>query len=258
VTEGERWTREQLELLLARRFSPPALVAFVVASQRRANAVRAARPALAAQERRWLAAGLAAYAPVVVAGRVEPASCARWWAATALMVDWHLGMLETAEGVPRPLGPADALTLGRVWLAPLAAADPRAGFAMAAFASDVLDGRVARATAPTRAGRDLEGLADAAFAAAALGGAVREDRIPRAAVGLELARLAAGTAYAFTVWLGTAQRPDPRVLRAGKGTTPVRAAALVAAGLGKRRLAGALLAGGSVWSLAAVAQALRR
>ena len=45
--------------------------------------------------------------------------------------------------------------------------------------------------------------------------------------------------------------------RAGRVTTPVRIAGLIAAGLGRRRLAGALVGGGALWSVAALASALR-
>ena len=89
------------------------------------------------------------------------------------MLDWHIGMLESEDGRPRNLGAADACTLVRVWLVPAAADTPQPWMCALAFASDGLDGRLARASVPTRLGRDLEGLADAAFAVAALRGARR-------------------------------------------------------------------------------------
>ena len=113
MTEGERWTREQLELLLSRRFSPPAVAHFLAESQRRANAVRAERPELARQELRWALAGAGACLALPPRRRMLA-----WWALTCLMLDWHLGMLETEDGRPRPLGAADALTLARAGLAP--------------------------------------------------------------------------------------------------------------------------------------------
>jgi hypothetical protein len=73
----------------------------------------------------------------------------------------------------------------------------------------------------------------------------------------ELARLAAGFGYALYVYFGRASAPDPRVTRAGRVTTPVRVAGLIAAGIGQRRLAGALVGGGAAWSVVAVARALR-
>jgi hypothetical protein len=175
------------------------------------------------------------------------------------MLDWHIGMLESEDGEPRNLSAADACTLARVWLAPAAADTPRPWMCALAFASDGLDGRLARAAVPTRLGRDLEGLADVAFAAAALRGARRRGWLGRGAAGAELARIALGVGYALLVWFGAARAPDPRVLHAARVTTPVRAAGLVAAGLGRRRLAGALVIAGAAWSgLATAAAAARR
>jgi phosphatidylglycerophosphate synthase len=173
------------------------------------------------------------------------------------MLDWHLGMVETPDGRPRMLSGADALTLARAWLVPVATEDPSPLVTGGAVLSDVLDGALARRGEPTRAGRDLEGLVDACFGAAALRGALRRDAIAPAAAAAELARVGAGFGYALVVYFGRADAPDARVIRAGRITTPVRAAALLAAGLGRRRLASALLAAGSVWSVGALAIALR-
>ncbi len=262
LTEGERWSRHELQRLLDARFSPPAVAGFLVASQRRAGEQRAARPATARRMRRWLAAGAAAYAGrAALAGEPDALRCLRgdlaWWAATGVMLDWHLGMLETEDGRPRELGPADAATLARTWMVPLAARGAGPALCLAAWATDGLDGRLARATKPTRLGRDLEGLVDTCFAVAALRGAVRADTIPPVAVAGELARLGAGFGYALWIYFGRADAPDPAVTRAARLTTPVRVAGLVAAGTGRRRTAGALVALGSGWSLAVVARALR-
>ena len=178
-----------------------------------------------------------------------------WWAAVALMLDWHLGMVETEDGRPRPLGPADALTLARVWLAPAMLDEPRPVLVSLAGASDVLDGVVARAGESTRIGRDLEGLADACFVGAALRGARRRELVGSTVTAAELTRLGAGLGYALAVWFGTAAAPDPAVLRAARLTTPVRIGGLVAAGLGRRRLAETLMLGGCLASVAAVLRA---
>jgi phosphatidylglycerophosphate synthase len=255
MTDGERWTAEQLRALLDRRLSPPAVAAFLVASQRRAGAVRRERPGLARQARRWTALGFAAWAAPPV--RAHARAGTAWWAASALMLDWHLGMLETPAGEPRPLGPADALTLARCWLVPLAAAGPAPGLVLLAGATDVLDGVAARATAPTRAGRDLEGLVDACFAGAALRGLVRSGRLDRRAAGGEAVRLAAGVTYALAVYFGRAERPSATVLGAGRAATGARVGGLVAGAAGRRRLGSALLAAGSAWSAAELALALR-
>ncbi len=259
-TSGELWAREQLALLLDARFAPRSVARFLVASQRRANAERRARPATARRMRGFVAAGGLAWGALAVAGR-EPfrrraGAFVAWWTLTWLMLDWHIGMVETEDGRARNLGPADACTLVRVWLVPAAADTPSAWMCALAFATDGLDGRLARASEPTRIGRDLEGLADWAFAAAALRGAVRRGWLGRVAGRSELVRLGAGLGYAVVVWLRSAGAPDPRVLHAARVTTPVRAAGLVAAGLGHRRLAGALVAGGAGWSAAAIGRAL--
>ena len=205
-------------------------------------------------------AGAAAWL-LLAAGRVAPfdrrvRAGLAWWAATALMLDWHLGMVETENGHPRPLGPADALTLLRVWLVPAVGDDPRPGLVALAGASDVLDGVLARAGEPTRIGRDLEGLADACFAAAALHGARRRGLVGPAVTAAELARLGTGVAYALAVWFGTAARPDPGLLRAARLTTPVRVGGLVVAGLGRRRFGRALVLGGCAASVLCAARSV--
>jgi hypothetical protein len=261
LTTGERWAREQLELLRAAGFTPRATARFLAASQRRANEQRAARPATARRMRAWIGVGAAAWAALALARREPFAQRTRgfvvWWALTWLMLDWHIGMLETDEGAPRNLGRADACTLARVWLVPAAAGAPRPWICAVALASDGLDGMLARRDGPTRLGRDLEGLADAAFATAALRGAVRQGWLGRRAAGAELARVALGVGYAAAVWFGRAAAPEPRVLHAARAATPIRAAGLVAAGLGRRRLAGRLVSGGALCSALATAAAVR-
>ncbi len=212
--------------------------------------------------RAWIAVGAAAWAAPALAGR-EPfrrraRAFAAWWALTWLMLDWHIGMLETEDGDRRNLGPADACTLARVWLVPAAADGPRAWMTALAFASDGLDGRLARATAPTRLGRDLEGLADAAFAIAALRGARRRNWIGPGATRAELARIALGTGYGVLDAFGSGGGGDAAALRAARPAAPIRAAALLAAGRGRRRLAGRLLALGTGWAAVASAPAVRR
>ncbi len=171
------------------------------------------------------------------------------WAITALMLDWHLGMVETEDGRRRALGPADACTLLRAWLVPLAAADPGPLVLAVALAPDGADGALARAGEPTRLGRDLEGLVDAAFAAAALRGLVRSGRLGRAAALAETARLAAGTAYVAAVYFRAAAAPAPGRLRAARMLTPVRAAGLLFAASGRRRLADRLVLAGAAASV---------
>ena len=262
LTDGELWAREQLTLLRAARFAPRGVARFLRESQRRADQQRAARPRSARRLRAWMAAGAAAWAAPALAGRQPfrrrtPAFAASW-GLTWLMLGWHIGMLESEDGEPRNLAAADACTLVRVWLAPAAADTPQPWMCALAFASDALDGRLARASVPTRLGRDLEGLADAVFALAALRGARRRRWLGAGAARAEVARIATGAAYTVFVWFGSARAPDPRVLHAARVTTPLRAGGIVAAGLGHRRLAGALVVAGAAWSAGATAAAVRR
>lgn len=108
-----------------------------------------------------------------------------------LMLDWHLGMLETEDGRLRNLGAADAITLLRAGLVPAVADSGAAVLCALGFASDVLDGRLARAPEPTRLGRDLEGLVDAIFSTAALRGARRAQHITMVAARTEQGSTAA-------------------------------------------------------------------
>jgi len=260
LTEGEQWTREQLELLLSRRFSPPAVGRFLAESQRRANGVRRRRPELARQEMRWGLSGAALWVSSVLSRR--PGFRMRglaWWGLACVMLDWHLGMLETGDGRPRSLGPADALTLARVWLAPAVLEEPGAALCGVGFATDVLDGVAARSLGePTRAGRDLEGLADACFAAALLTGLRRRDAIGRTASAAELIRLGAGFSYALAVYFGRAEAPDRELTRAARPTTVVRAGGLVAAAAGRRGLGTTLVASGCAASVALLGRAVSR
>jgi hypothetical protein len=261
-TDGERWARDALARLRDDAFTPAAAGRFLGDSFGRAAQRRRERPELARQAWSWMGAGAALWLTLAAAGaepfRGRVRSGIAWWAAVALMVDSHLGMVETEDGRPRPLGAADALTLARAWLVPVAAASPTPAVCVLAGVSDVLDGPLARRAGPTRMGRDLEGLVDTAFAAAALRGALRRGWIGPAAVAGELTRLGAGFGYALAVYFGRADAPDPAVTRAARLTTPVRVAGLVVAGTGRRRLADALVAGGSAVSVAVTARSLAR
>ncbi len=258
MTEGERWARDALAELRAARFTPAAIARFLGASHRRAAATRAARPALARQARAWSAVGAAAWAAPAALGveplrrRVVPGLT--WWGLTALMLDWHLGMVETEEGEPRPLGAPDALTLSRAWLVPLAAERPGPLVCCAGFASDGLDGALARRTRTTRAGRDLEGVADVAFAAAALRGALRSGGLSRGPAAIEGTRMLSGVVLGWASYLGAGRPPDAALRHAARATTPVRMAGMVAAGLGRRRAADVLVTAGAVVGWRAVAR----
>ena len=207
--------------------------------------MRAARPELARQELRWALAGAAACLALPPRRRMLA-----WWALTCLMLDWHLGMLETEDGRPRPLGAADALTLARAGVAPAALDDPGPLIAATGFLTDVLDGLAARELGePTRAGRDLEGLADLCFASALLIGLRRRGLIGRTASAAELVRLGAGLSYSLAAYFGRAEPPDRELTRVARPTTVVRGAGLVAASAGHRRLGTGLVAAGCAASV---------
>lgn len=255
MTEGERWTREELARLSAGGWRPRAVRDFLWAAQVRANVTRGRRGALARQEAGWVAIGALAW---LAAGRLPAgSSLARarrrglvWWAACALMLDWHLGMLETPDGRPVGLGAADALTLARAWLVPAVAVRADPVLVLLGGLTDVADGRVARATRCTRLGRDLEGLVDACFAGAALRGAGRAGGLSRLPIASEGARLLAGALYASTAYFVGGGAPDPAVRRSGRGAAPLRLAGLVAAGAGRRHIADRLIAAATVVAVA--------
>ncbi len=183
-TEGEQWASAQLAALRSSRYDAATWESFLGESFRRAAEIRRQRSALSAQAVRWtLGGGLATAAlrqTIVRGGRAPSArGLASWWMTQALMLDWHLGMVQELDGAPREkLSVADALTLSRVAVVPFAAcAPPDAVLFLAllgfAGATDLLDGRFARRRGPTRFGRDFDTLADLAFRAAAVRGARR-------------------------------------------------------------------------------------
>ena len=262
LTAGEVWAREQLELLLAGRFAPGATGRFLAASWRRSATIRAARPKLARRTYTWLALGAAAWLAPAAAGvhpfRRRLGGGLAWWGSTSVMLDWHLGMFETEDGRPRQLGAADALTLARAWLVPVVADSPTTFVCGLAAVTDALDGRLARRTEPTRAGRDLEGLVDVCFALAALRGLTRDGRLGRAAALAEAGRLTVGVGYATFAYLGRARAPEAQLVHAARSATALRFAGLLAAAAGRRPLGGALLVSGSACSVALTVLAARR
>jgi hypothetical protein len=109
------------------------------------------------------------------------------------MLDWDLGMVEGAAGEHRSrLSPADGVTLLRLGLLPLIATQtsrPRDAIAftspLAAAASDLADGALARGHGPIRLGRDLDTVADVLVGLAyeLPGGRVGFGRLPHARSG---------------------------------------------------------------------------
>ena len=233
---------------------PRPCLEFLKAAWIKAQATRRRRPELARQEAAWILAGFAGWLLAARSLPASPSARARargllWWAGCGLMLDWHLGMLETPEGRPVRLGAADALTLARAWLAPAVAAQPEPMLLLVGGLTDVADGRIARVTRCTRFGRDLEGLADACFSWAALRGAVRAGGLSPRPAALEQARLLAGTAHASAAYFVAGRAPNPAVRRGGRSAVPLRLGGLVAGGLGRRALADRLVLTGTVMAI---------
>jgi hypothetical protein len=241
LTEGERWSRELLDALRERRFTPGAWGAFLGDALARSRAVRAGRPDVVRQSRRWGAAGLAAAAPFG-AGPVA------WWAVWWALIDWHLGMLETPDGDPRPLRAHDALTLARLWAAPVARRHPEPWLVAAALATDVADGALARRHGPTRLGRDFDSTADTLFLDQVLHGAIERRGLDPALLRLERARLATGAAIVLRSYFVRSAAPpavghrEPAAVLAGAGLVlaaagrPRPAERLLGAAIGYRAL----------------------
>jgi phosphatidylglycerophosphate synthase len=137
------------------------------------------------------------------------------------MLDWHLGMVEGADGGPRDsLSPADAVTLSRLWLVPaLPSLTGSASGLPVAIAiggiTDWLDGALARRRGPTRLGRDLDTNADLAFLTAAAVSARAAGRLTRLGFWALAARHGIGLWSALTAVFGRARRPAIRARRWG-------------------------------------------
>jgi phosphatidylglycerophosphate synthase len=232
LTDGEQWSRELLDRLRAERFTPGAWQRFFGDGFRRARTTRSRRPELLAQSRAWGLGGLIAALPF------GPRTAA-WWALWWAMVDWHLGMVETAEGRERQLSAADSLTLARLWAAPIVRRHPEPWLVGAGMATDLLDGVLARRAGPTRFGRDFDSTADTVFLEAALRGASERHGLDPRLLELERARLLVGTAVTFGSYFGAS---EPAPIQQNRGLAAVLAAggALLAVS-GRTRLAEGLL-----------------
>jgi phosphatidylglycerophosphate synthase len=264
LTPGEEWSRTLLAELREARYRPVAWARFLNASFARAREVRAARPELARQSASWSAAGLlaAVAARELAASRGMPAPrrgpALAWWVATALMLDWHLGMVETPRGEVRRLSGADALTLLRALLAPFAAAAaPSVPLFMtlvgAGAASDIADGRLARLVGPTRLGRDLDYAADIAFVGGATRAARRGGWLPGPAVALIGLRLAAPVVALAIGYFRDARRPPAEPFGDARWTAPLLYAGLSACALGRPGVGRGLVAAGSLGAIASYA-----
>jgi phosphatidylglycerophosphate synthase len=227
LTDGERWTAEALGALRAGNYRPAAWSRFIRASLERSRSSRLARPQLARQARRWATIGAAGWLtactllrrprgprPPLIGGLI-------WWWTVWRMLDWHLGMAEGGDGVPRRrLSPADAATLTRFWLVPLTVAVRRAPRGLAATIAiggltDACDGQLARRHGRTRLGRDLDTTADLCFLTAASISLHAAGRLPSSAAWTLGARHALGVALASGAVFARARRPAIRARPAG-------------------------------------------
>jgi phosphatidylglycerophosphate synthase len=263
ASEGELWTQRVLVELRAGRYRPAAWARFLAESLRRAGEVRRERPGLARQARAWSAAGVVALfaARELLAARGLPAprraSALGWWGATALMLDWHLGMVEVAESGPRRLSAGDALSLLRTALVPFVAAAERSPplflFLLGTAAvSDLADGPLARRAGSTRLGRDLDPAADVVLLTAAAGAARRAGWLPLSAARL-LAFRSAAPVLALTVgYFARAERAPAGRVGHARWTSPLVYGGLVAGALGRPCAAAALVTGGSLGAVASL------
>lgn len=194
MTEGEVWSAEVLAELRAARYTPPAWIRFLARSFARARETRAQRPREHRQTVLIGIVGVAAWASALAAGRPWLALAgALWWLLVALMLDWHLGMLEHPSGRRLDgLGLANLLSVARAAVVPaLVVASPAllAALFIPAGIIDGIDGRVARArNEQSRLGLRLDGGVDGFVIGAAAIGAARTGLLPWWAAVLVLGR----------------------------------------------------------------------
>ncbi len=197
MTEGERWTRDELDELRAERFAPGAWRRFLAASFARARVQRREHPRAHAQTLALGVLALLAWMLVWADGRPGLAIVGTvWLVLVLLMVDWHLGMLERADGRRLDgLGAANATTVLRTAAIPAFGVVDRSALlvALTAFVSlDLLDGWLARRRhEETRLGAWLDGSSDSVAAVVLVVAAERLDAIPSWLVVLVVARVAA-------------------------------------------------------------------
>ncbi len=252
MTSGEQWAAAELEELRARRFAPWAWTHLLSASFTRAAETRKARPRLTRQARTWSAAGLCAGVAVCSSGRFPAPQRSRfalWWLATSAMLDWHLGMLEGADGEQRGrLSAGDAFTLLRLWGIPFlwvhgdpaqASAPAFTALITAAAVTDALDGAFARRAGPTRLGRDLDTVADTMTSLTATRAAHRAGWLPAGAAGLVTARSTIPILVIAATYFRTGQRLETTAPRATRQIAPILFAGLAVAPASSR--AGATL-----------------
>jgi phosphatidylglycerophosphate synthase len=244
LTEGELWTVRALWELRRGRYRPRAWRAFIASSLERSAATCAARPPMVRQVRRWRAVGAGAWIWLcyLTGERHERGPGAPtglgWWLLVCQMLNWHLGMAEGGDGIPRErLAPADAVTLTRFWLVPVVirARHSRRGLPTAILLgglTDWLDGVLARGSGRTRLGRDLDSTADLAILAAGGVAASASGRIAAPGAWALGARYVAAVLISGGAVLGRCRRP---AIRARPWGAALRVGGLAASTAGWRR-----------------------
>ncbi len=255
LTDGERWTADELSKLRAKHYRPTAWAAFLGSSLKRSNVNRSERPLMARQARAWGAGGAVAWSVACAAAqrrgdfrlRLMPGLV--WWFGVWQMLDWHLGMAEGGDGDPRErLSPADAITLARFWLVPAALGTARSSrglptvVALGAL-SDWLDGNLGRRHGRTRLGRDLDTTADLAFVTTVAIAARSAGRIPPLGFSVLIARQSVGLAVSLGAVIGRARRP---AVRARPWGAALRLSGLAICTTGAMRFGTLLLIAGSI------------
>ena len=217
MTDGERWARELLVELRAARFAPGAWLRFLRSSFVRAGEARRIHRREHRQALALGAAGFAAWGGIAIRWPLIALVGAGWWLLVALMLDWHVGMLERPDGSrPGGLGVANVLSVLRIGAAPALFALPHAAAAsllLAAGASDVLDGVLARVgDRVTRLGRWLDGASDTIV----LGAAALAAPLPGWAVGLVLVRCGVPWLAVATSYFARGEAPTGAALVSGR------------------------------------------
>ena len=253
LTDGERWTARELTLLRRRGYRPGAWVAFLRSSLERSDANGRERPRMARQARAWGTAGAVAWIAACCSTRNAKQTTLRltpglvWWLSVWQMLDGHLGMAEGGDGRPRErLGIADAVTLTRFWLVPMAFGTSRSPNTLPAViilagVSDWLDGALARRQGRTRLGRDLDTTADLAFFCSAAIAMRSTGKITPLGFAALAARQSTGLAIALGAVFARARRP---AIRARPWGAALRVGGLALSAAGRDRSGTALLLAG--------------
>ena len=213
-TEGERWAEELLTALRRDRFTPAAWIRFFGASVVRARENRSAHTRAHRQVLALGAAGVGTWFAVAASGRpVLGTAALAWWLLVLLMAEWHLGMLERANGrALQGLGVANTITLlraGAIPLLPVLAPNALGVAILAAGLSDVADGLIARARGEvSRLGAWLDGAVDGLLLSLVAVAAADRALLPAWVAGLVVGRYLLPWLVIALVYFVSAQAPN--------------------------------------------------